>query len=84
MRGTITRLKVDQITLDPRCQSRVSVPDGVVDEYVSAMRTTKLPAPVVYSDGKSYWLADGHLRLEAPTQQLLEQTATYCHRPSRH
>ena len=61
-------LRLDQITLDPRCSGRVLPPDPrKVQEYYEILveKVAEFPPLTVFSDGGSYWLADGRLRLEA-------------------
>jgi hypothetical protein len=59
-------MKISRITLDPRIQSRVAISQGTVDEYKQAyMDGDKFPPSIVFSDGKTNWLADGWHRLKA-------------------
>lgn len=58
---------IENIRLDGGTQSRASINEVTVAEYVDAMvdPSTVFPPVVVYFDGKDYWLADGFHRLAA-------------------
>ena len=57
-------------------QCRAEMNHDTIAEYIEAMANkVKFPPLVVFSDGKTYWLADGFHRLEAATQAGSKQIA---------
>lgn len=59
-------MKLTDITIDTALQSRVEINDEVVNDYSEALREgAKFPAVTVYTDGSSYYLADGWHRYYA-------------------
>ena len=59
-------LELKAIRLDGDTQCRKSIDPKWVQEYAENMKGgQKYPNPVVFFDGKSYWLADGFHRLSA-------------------
>ena len=57
------KLNVNAIRIDGGTQSRVSLDEQTVAEYVDALES--LPPVIVFEDGADYWLADGFHRLHA-------------------
>lgn len=63
---TIQTLLINEISIDPNLQSRVSINKNVVDDYAEAIQSTDtLPPLTVFHDGICYFLADGFHRLQA-------------------
>lgn len=59
-------LKLEQLTVDAGTQPRVAIDDVVVAEYVEDLKSgASFPPVVVFSDGASWWLVDGHHRYHA-------------------
>jgi regulator of replication initiation timing len=59
-------LPIDVVRIDGETQSRTKIHQNVVDEYAEKMADgIDFPAPVVFFDGKEYWLADGFHRYHA-------------------
>ena len=54
------KLNVNAIRIDGGTQSRVSLDEQTVAEYVDALES--LPPVIVFEDGADYWLADGFHR----------------------
>lgn len=55
-----------QIVMDLDLQPRMKVNDDQVEEYADLLKEQViLPPPVVFWDGKKYWLADGFHRVKA-------------------
>lgn len=62
-------IKIKDIRVDSKMQSRVEINDFVVAEYRMDMMTGhKFPPVIVFFDGTDYWLADGYHRLYAARQ----------------
>jgi ParB-like chromosome segregation protein Spo0J len=63
------RLDPTTVLIDHLCrevQARQALRDKIVGEYAEAMRAgDQFPPIVVYHDGQTNWLADGHHRVEA-------------------
>lgn len=57
------KLNLNAIRIDGGTQSRVSLDEGVVADYVECLES--LPPVVVFHDGADHWLADGFHRLHA-------------------
>lgn len=76
MKGRIQRLQVANIICDPKTQMRVEWHEAVVAEYVDAMRKDEFPPPVVFTDGKDNWLADGWYRLAA--HKAMKKSTVLC------
>ena len=63
---TIKTLLINEISVDPNLQSRVSINQNVVNDYAEAIQSTDtLPPLTVFHDGICYFLADGFHRLQA-------------------
>ena len=63
---TIQTLLINEISVDPNLQSRVSSNQNVVNDYAEAIQSTDtLPPLTVFHDGICYFLADGFHRLQA-------------------
>lgn len=63
---SIDYIALADVREDGGTQTRARISDEVVVEYADAYRAgAELPPPVVYYDGKSYWLADGFHRCRA-------------------
>lgn len=59
-------LPIDVVRIDGETQSRTKIHQNVVDDYAEKMADgIDFPAPVVFFDGKEYWLADGFHRYHA-------------------
>ena len=59
-------LPIDVIRIDGETQSRTKIHQNVVDDYAEKMAEGAVfPAPIVFFDGKEYWLADGFHRYHA-------------------
>ena len=70
-------MNIDDITIDDRCQPREALDHHTVVEYADDMREGATFAPVtVFTDGKSYWLADGFHRVAAARLASLDTIAT--------
>lgn len=68
--GKVEKLKLDQITLDPRLQCRASIDMATVDDYAEIVKAGEPfdgPPPRVYWDKATgvKWLADGWHRYHA-------------------
>jgi len=62
----MSQLELSLILTDGGTQPRASLKPELIDEYAEAMTAgAKFPPAIVFSDGTSYWLADGFHRLEA-------------------
>lgn len=72
-RATIRRLKLTDISVDPTVHCR-TIPNRLTSAaYAAAMRAgAKFPAVDVFWDGKTFWLSDGFLRVEAAQLAQLE------------
>jgi uncharacterized ParB-like nuclease family protein len=57
------QLAVAEVRRDGGTQLRAKLDEEVIAEYAEAVG--RLPPVIVYRDGKHYWLADGHHRIEA-------------------
>lgn len=65
----VTTITIADLVRDERCQARTWVNSHLVQEYSESMREgATFPPVVVFSDGASLWLADGHLRVAAAHQ----------------
>lgn len=68
---TTTKVKLDDITIDAATQQRVCVDtspaiDAVVAEYFQSLTDgCRFPPIILYTDGTTTWMADGHLRYRA-------------------
>lgn len=63
------KIALPKIITDAGTQCRAELNHETVSEYAEAMKSgVKFPPPVVFTDGKGYWLADGFHRLEAAEQ----------------
>lgn len=64
----IQKIALSDIVADSKCQTRDSINEDFIDTLVELIKA-KLPIkgdmPVVFHDGKDYYLADGFTRLEA-------------------
>lgn len=64
--ATKKALEISGMTVDRHIQARETIVSQVVTEYAEAMQGgEKFPPVDVYSDGETYWLADGFHRVEA-------------------
>jgi len=62
----MSQLELSLILTDGGTQPRASLNPELIKEYAEAMTAgAKFPPAIVFSDGTSYWLADGFHRLEA-------------------
>ena len=69
----MTKLNLDQITIDPAIQARAAMNLGVVAEYAAAMENGDVFPPIIaFREGCTYLLADGFHRVEAARQAELE------------
>lgn len=56
-------LKLGQIKIDGNTQARAGMDQNTVTEYTELLKDgTKFPAPIVFFDGETYWMADGFHR----------------------
>src|SRR5262245_33884068 len=56
-------LEVSISKADERAQPRLALNAGVIDDYAEAMAAgTTFPPVIVFTDGDTYWLADGFHR----------------------
>ena len=63
---TTEKIPIADIIVDAGTQMRQSLNLSTIAEYTEAMEEgSKFPPIVVFSDGGSYWLADGFQRIEA-------------------
>jgi N6-adenosine-specific RNA methylase IME4 len=70
----IGAIRLDDLTLDPATQPRAGLDLAVVADYAEAMAAgATFPALTVYSDGASYWLADGWHRVAGARQAGLAE-----------
>lgn len=68
----ILELPVTSITIDARCQPRMTMNPEVIDDYAAAMGGgARLPPLIVFRDNTIYWLADGFHRFAAARQAHL-------------
>ncbi len=62
-------IDISVLKYDPDLQVRVRIKKEMIDQYAECMETEEdlkhFPEIEVYFDGESYWLADGHHRVEA-------------------
>src|SRR5262245_57326482 len=78
---TATFVALATITMDEAAQTRVKTRTAMVREYAAAMKQQategglRFPPIIVFSDGKSYWLADGFHRFLAARQAGLTEIA---------
>lgn len=57
---------LEKIRLDGATQMRAGIDEGAIVEYSEAIKAgVKLPLPILYYDGDSYFVGDGHHRLNA-------------------
>jgi hypothetical protein len=79
--------KIDhkQIRIDPAVLPRTGGDDKIVDEYAEIRRLDDqtMPHPVVFFDGKKYYLVDGCKRVAADKQIGLKQTVCDVRKGSR-
>lgn len=63
----MTELSLESLTIDPAMQMRVAgIDPGTVTDYAEAMEDgAEFPPIIVFTDGNSYWPADGFHRIEA-------------------
>jgi uncharacterized ParB-like nuclease family protein len=60
------KIQLSAITTDAGTQCRAGLDQGVVSDYADAMKAgDKFPPIVVFTDGKTYWPADGFHRAAA-------------------
>jgi hypothetical protein len=65
-RTTLLTLPLDDLTLDDELRPRDRVSEAAVMEYAEAMAAgDEFPPVRAFTDGKTYWLADGWLRVAA-------------------
>ena len=65
----VKKIKLDSIRLDGGTQSRESIDQGVVTDYVDALRSdAQFPPITVFQDGQDVWLGDGFHRVAAMKQ----------------
>jgi N6-adenosine-specific RNA methylase IME4 len=70
----VTPINLSSLELDPATQPRLGLDLAVVADYAEAMAGGAVfPPVVVYSDGTSYWLADGWHRVAGARQAKLEE-----------
>jgi hypothetical protein len=56
-------LKLTQVKIDGNTQARAGMDQTTVSEYSELLKDgTKFPAPTVFFDGETYWMADGFHR----------------------
>ena len=76
-----TKIKLDDLTLDPRLQPRVGLDDEVVCAYADAMQRGETFPPIrVIANHDQHWLVDGWHRVQAAmslqrTELLVEVTS---------
>ncbi|CAB4131256.1 hypothetical protein UFOVP124_70 [uncultured Caudovirales phage] len=64
--GRIGPVKLASLILDPDCQPRVTIDPALVAEYRDALNAGAIFDNIeVYTDGKSFWCADGFHRVMA-------------------
>lgn len=65
----MSSLAISSIRLDGGTQSRAQLSEETIAEYAEAMLAgAEFPAPVVFYDGETHWLADGFHRVRAHIQ----------------
>lgn len=70
---SLTNVSLSLLTADADVQPRVLMSDETIEDYAEAMRAgAEFPPIVAYSDGESYWIADGFHRFYAATAAGLE------------
>jgi len=70
---TIQTLPLDRILTDAGTQMRIENDESTIAEYADALRQgCEFPPIIVFTDGISYWLADGFHRFEAHLRCCLE------------
>ena len=63
---TLETLSIDAVHAEPSTQSRVGINEEVVAEYAEAIDAGAIFPPItVFTDGVTYWVADGIHRLRA-------------------
>lgn len=63
---TCKDVAIEKIRMDGTLQARASMRTEVIEEYAESYRAgVAMPPPVVFHDGRVYWLADGWHRIEA-------------------
>jgi len=77
-------ISLENIRTEGDTQSRAEIRDHVVKEYADMlMNGQTLPPPVVFADGKHYWLADGFHRFHAYQYADIEDVECEVHRGTR-
>lgn len=76
--GKPTWVSVHSLILNDGAQIRVKLDNPTVDKYAELMREegkgpSSFPPPVVFTDGKTLWLADGFHRLAASARNQHER-----------
>ena len=62
----MTMIEIKSIVADPDCQLRAAGSDATIRDYAAALADgATFPPVTVFTDGKTYFLADGFHRLEA-------------------
>lgn len=70
---TLTNVSLSLLVADADVQPRVLMSAETIEDYAEAMRAgAEFPPIVAYSDGESYWIADGFHRFYAATAAGLE------------
>ena len=77
------KVALKQLVSDERAQARQSIAGWKVAEYAEEMAAgAEFPSVVVFHDGDTYWVADGHHRAEAARQAGFTSIACQVHRGS--
>jgi hypothetical protein len=64
--AAVGKIAIDKIRTDGGTQAREEIDHDVAGQYADAMAGgAKFPEPVLFHDGKTYWLADGFHRVAA-------------------
>lgn len=70
---SLTNVSLSLLVADADVQPRVLMSAETIEDYAEAMRAgAEFPPIVVYSDGESYWIADGFHRYYAATAAGLD------------
>src|SRR5258708_3523418 len=84
-KGSSLMIAVAAIRTDEGCQARVAIRPGLVRDYAQAMIQQqsegglRFPAIVLFTDGSTYWLADGYHRVRAAREAGLEEILAEVH-----